>query len=105
MPKVVSIIPIKMNNERLPGKNTKSLNGKPLIHYVQENLLATNGIDERYVYCSNDEIRNFLLPGITFLKRPEYLDKPTSNFTQIFEEFMKAIPADIYVYAHATAPL
>lgn len=104
MKKVVSIIPIKMNNERLPGKNTKDLCGKPLIHYIQETLLAVDGIDERYVFCSDNAIRKYLLPGISFLKRPEYLDAPTSNFTQIFQEFMNEVKADIYIYAHATAP-
>ena len=32
------------------------------------------------------------------------LDLPTSNFTQIFDSFIKIVDADIYVYAHATAP-
>lgn len=104
MTKIIAIVPIKMNNERLPGKNIKLLQGKPLIHYVQENLLAIDQIDERYIFCSNDDIQNFLLPGISYLKRPCYLDEPTSNFTQIFSEFMQRIAADIYVYAHATAP-
>ena len=42
--------------------------------------------------------------GIHFLERPAYLDLPTSNFSQIFEEFMTSVNADVYVYAHATAP-
>ena len=37
-------------------------------------------------------------------ERPEFLDLPTSNFSQIFENFTKTVDADIYVYAHATAP-
>lgn len=102
--KTVAIIPIKLQNERLPGKNTKILNGKPLLCYVQENLLAEPRICERYVFCSDEAVRQYLMPGITFLKRPPYLDEPTSNFTQIFAEFMARVPADVYVYAHATAP-
>lgn len=102
--KIIGIIPIKLQNERLPGKNTKLLHGKPLIHYVQANLLSESRIDERYVYCSSEEIKKFLLPGIQFLQRPKYLDEPTSNFTQIFTEFTRQISADVYIYAHATAP-
>ena len=102
--KTVAIIPIKMNNERLPGKNTKLLGNKPLIHYIQESLLASSGIDEIYTYCSNPQISDYLLIGVGFLKRSQYLDLPTSNFTQIFENFMADIDSDIYVYAHATAP-
>lgn len=102
--KIVSIIPIKLNNERLPGKNTKLLNGRPLIYFVQNNMLSDTRIQERYVFCSSNAIQEYLLPGITYLKRPEYLDQPTSNFTQIFEEFLSRVLADVYVYAHATAP-
>ena len=35
--KTVAFVPIKMNNERLPEKNTKEFsNGRPLISYVLE---------------------------------------------------------------------
>ena len=76
----------------------------PLIEYIQRSLLEVEFINERYVFCSNEEIKNFLLSGTIFLKRNEKLDLPISNFTQIFESFIELIQADIYVYAHATAP-
>ena len=102
--KVIAIIPIKLNNERLPGKNIKFLSGKPLIIYCLETLLSINEICETYVYCSSNKIAKFLPNGVTFLKRPKELDSPAANFTQIFESFSSKIDADIYVYAHATAP-
>ena len=102
--KITSIMPIKLKNERLPGKNTKLLGGKPLLHYELENLLKTGLLDVVYVYCSSEEIIDYLPEGVTFLKRPEYLDLPTSNFSQIFTNFMASVDSDIYVYAHATAP-
>ena len=102
--KIVSIIPIKMHNERLPGKNIKLLGKFPLIEYVQKSLLEIESINEHYVFCSSDDIEKFLLPGFSYLKRDERLDLSTSNFTQIFESFSSMVNADIYVYAHATAP-
>lgn len=102
--KIVAIMPIKLENERLPGKNIKLLAGKPLLHYQLEELLKVQRINERYVYCSDENIKNYLLPGIQFIKRDKELDLPTSNFTQIFDSFVKKVDADIYVYAHATAP-
>lgn len=104
MLKVVAIMPIKLNNERLPGKNTKKLGEKPLLQYELDNLLETKLLDEIYVYCSSEEICSYLPEGVTYLKRPEYLDLPTSNFNQIFDCFSERVNADIYVYAHATAP-
>ncbi len=102
--KIAAIVPIKLNNERLPNKNTKLLGEKPLISYICDTLLAVHMINERFVYCSSTEICRYLPDGVNFLDRPEYLDLPTSNFTQIFTEFSNEINADIYVYAHATAP-
>lgn len=102
--KIVAIMPLKLKNERLPGKNTKLLGGKPLLSYELGNLLQVKSIDDIYVYCSDNSIKGYLPENIIFLKRPDYLDLPTSNFTQIFETFSNDIKADIYVYAHATAP-
>ena len=102
--KIVSVMPIKLNNERLPGKNTKKLGDKPLLQYELDNLIETKMLDRMYVYCSDDTIVSYLPEGIEFLKRTEILDLPESNFTQIFETFMNTVDADIYVYAHATAP-
>lgn len=102
--KIVAIMPIKLKNERLPGKNIKLLGDKPLLAYELDSLKETNLLKNIYVYCSNEEIVAYLPEGVTFLKRPEFLDLPTSNFSQIFENFSNTIDADIYVYAHATAP-
>lgn len=102
--KIVSIMPIKLNNERLPGKNTKLLGDKPLLQYELVSLKQTGLIDEINVYCSDEAVVPYLPEGVNFVKRPSYLDLPTSNFTQIFSSFMNQINADIYVYAHATAP-
>lgn len=102
--KIVAIMPIKLNNERLPGKNTMLLGEKPLLQHELMNLKKTDLLDSINVYCSSEEVVPFLPEGVNFIKRPECLDLPTSNFTQIFESFMDVCAADIYVYAHATAP-
>lgn len=101
---VVAVMPIKLENERLPGKNTMLLGGKPLLQYELESLKQIGEIEKIYVYCSQKEILDYLPEGVCFLCRPEYLDLPHSNFTQIFNEFMHQVNADTYVYAHATAP-
>ncbi len=102
--KIVAVMPIKLNNERLPGKNTKLLGNKPLIQYELDNLKKIKLLDSINVYCSDKAVVSFLPKDVNFIQRPAFLDLPTSNFTQIFENFMKVVEADIYVYAHATAP-
>lgn len=103
--KVVALVPIKMNNERTPGKNTKQFDdGTPLIHFILRALKEAQEIDEIYVYCSKEEIKQFLIDGINYLKRDEKYDTAQANVNDMFYAFSQAVPADIYVLAHATAP-
>ncbi len=102
--KVVAIMPIKLNSERCPGKNKRLLGDKPLLQWELDSLKSTGLCDSINVFCSSEEVLDYLPEGVDFIKRPEYLDLPTSNFSQIFECFMNLQKADIYVYAHATAP-
>lgn len=104
MKKIVAIMPIKLQNERCPGKNIRNLGDKPLLQYELETLKQTEVCSSINVYCSSKDVIPYIPEGVNFIKRPEELDLPTSNFTQIFDCFMKTIDADIYLYAHATAP-
>ena len=102
--KIIAIMPIKLQNERCPGKNIRLLGGKPLLQWELDSLKETKLCDSVNVYCSSSEVKPYLPAGVNYVERPAYLDLPTSNFTQIFTEFMLTHPAEIYVYAHATAP-
>lgn len=103
--KVVALIPLKLNNERCPGKNTRAFNnGKPLVTYILETLKKVKKVDEIYVYCSNEKIKDYLSNNIKFLKRDPKFDSQSASMNEILLEFSKEVPADIYVLAHATAP-
>lgn len=103
--KTVALIPIKMNSKRVPNKNIKEFfDGTPLVHFIQRTCLASKLIDETYIYCSDDTIKSYILPGIKFLKRPEFLDFDTVNANDFIREFMKSVNADIYVNVHTTSP-
>lgn len=103
--KTVAIVPMKLNNRRLPQKNTKSFtNGRPLCHYILSTLLKVEGIDEVYVYCSNPDIRDFIPEGVKYLRRSESLDQDTTKMNEVLKCFAADVPADIYVMTHTTAP-
>lgn len=102
--KIVSFIPIKLNNQRLPGKNTMVLGGRPLCDYIFKTLCNVDGIDERYVYCSDEAIKPYLPDGIQFLKRDTYLDGFQVKGLEIIDCFVKDVDADIYVLTHVTQP-
>lgn len=105
MTKVVAIVPMKLNNRRLPQKNTKSFtNGKPLCYYILSTLMTVDGIDEVYVYCSNPNIREFIPEGVKYLKRSASLDQDATKMNEVLRCFAADIPADIYVMTHTTSP-
>ena len=103
--KVTAFIPMKLNNERTPGKNTKPFSdGTPLCHFVQKALLQVPEIDEIVAFCSDDRIQDYLLPGVKFLKRPTSLDTKETLCGDIIRTFLEMHDADIYVMSHATSP-
>ena len=103
--KTVAFVPIKLNNERLPGKNIKPFtNGKPLVHYIFQTLMSVKEIDEIYVYCSSEEIVKYVPSGVIFLKRDPYLDLSTTSFNEVLTTFAEKVDVDVYILTHATAP-
>ena len=103
--KTVAIVPMKLNNQRLPQKNTRRFtNGKPLCYYILSTLKKVKGVDAVYVYCSNPDIQEFIPDGITYLKRSASLDQDTTKMNEVLQCFATDVPADIYVMTHTTAP-
>lgn len=103
--KTVALIPIKLDSKRVPSKNIKSFfDGTPLMHFIQKVCLDAKTIDEVYIYCSDEEVKKYIIPEVQFLKRPEYLNGDDINANDFIREFMKVVEADIYVNAHTTSP-
>ena len=106
--KVVSFIPIKLNNQRLPGKNTMILYGRPMCDYLFETISNVDTIDEKYVYCSDEAIKPYIAPyeskGLRFLQRDPCLDGYQVKGLEIIERFVNDVDADIYVLTHVTQP-
>lgn len=102
--RVIAFVPIRLNSKRVVGKNLKLLGKKPLMCYILDTLVSIDSIDEVYVYCSQEEIIQYLPAGVKFLKRPEYLDRDETLGKEIYEEFVNTVDADVYVLAHTTSP-
>lgn len=102
--KVVSFIPIKLNNQRLPGKNLMDLEGKPVCQYLFDTIKEINEIDEKYVYCSDEEIKSYMPWQLRFLKRDKSLDDYMTKGLDIIEAFVNDVDADVYIITHVTQP-
>ncbi|MDE5691756.1 MAG: acylneuraminate cytidylyltransferase family protein [Alistipes sp.] len=102
--KTVAFVPIRLNSQRVEGKNLRQLGNEPLMCHILKTLLRTDGVDEVYVYCSNEGIRPLLPEGVKFLRRNEELDRDTTLGREIYDAFTTEVDADLYLLAHATSP-
>lgn len=102
--RVVAFVPIKLTNQRLPGKNLLPLAGKALCQHIFETLLRVDGIDEVFAYCSDEKLCDFLPKGVRFLQRDVELDGDMVKGAQIYKDFLDDVRADVYILAHATSP-
>lgn len=102
--KTVAFVPIRLNSQRVAGKNLRLLSGEPLMCHILRTLVEVQGIDEVYVFCSDESIRPLLPAGVRFLHRDPALDGDATLGRAIYDSFTAQIEADLYVLAHATSP-
>ena len=102
--KVVAFVPIRLNSQRVEGKNLRLLGGEPLLRHILRTLCKVEAIDEVYVYCSDNAVVPYLPDGVRFLRRSPQLDRNETLGREIYDAFTSAIEADVYVLAHATSP-
>lgn len=108
--KISVVIPMKLNNERLPDKSFLSLNGLALCEHtfnrcVDFKLKNLDKNIEIYCYCSDDKICDWLPnPHITYVERSPSLDSNDTSMNDVLKSFSKIIKSDIYVVQFITAP-
>ena len=67
--KTVAFVPIRLNSQRVAGKNLRMLGGSPLMCHILRTLMQVPEIDEVYVFCSDERVRDLLPDGVRFLRR------------------------------------
>ena len=102
--KVVALVPIKLNSQRLPHKNILPILGEPMCYHIVDSLVQAEGIDEVYVYCSDPKVTEYIPEQAQFLQRDKKLDGDFVKGFDIYRSFIETVDADVYVLAHTTSP-
>lgn len=102
--KVVAFAPIKLNSERVPHKNLQQIGSKPLCYHILDTALKVKNIDKVVVYCSDNEVKNYIPKNSIFLKRKEWLDGNQVRAKDTYTAFVNAVDADIYIAMCTTSP-
>ena len=102
---VIATIPIKTNSERVPGKNFKLVNSKPLYRYMLEKAVVCK-FDKVYVDTDSVEIMEYCdKQGIEVITRLPDLAKNSANGNDLLNYHAELIEADLYFQLFVTAPL
>ena len=106
--KIVALVPMRHHSVRVPGKNYRSLAGKPLYQHIINTLLDVPELDTILVDTDSPEILFGLaehFPQVKTLKRPEHLRSDMISMNEILIHDTETIAADFYLQTHSTNPL
>jgi CMP-N-acetylneuraminic acid synthetase len=107
--KIVALLPMKANSERVKGKNFRELGGKPLFKWILDSLLAVDEIDKVVI---NTDARHILAENglveserIVIRDRKPELCGDMVSMNLILADDIQAVDADTYLMTHTTNPL
>ncbi|MDA9000664.1 acylneuraminate cytidylyltransferase family protein [Gammaproteobacteria bacterium] len=107
--KVIALMPMKANSERVKGKNFRDFSGKPLFRWMLDTLKSVSEVDALVINTDAREIlsENGLLEDDFIIirdRKPELCgDFVSTNL--IIGDDIQNIDADIYLMTHTTNPL
>ena len=109
MKRIVALLPMKANSERVKGKNFKNFHGKPLFKWVLDTLLSLEKIDQIVINTDARKIleEQDLRESERLLirdRRPEICGDMVS-MNRVIEDDINAVPAETYLMTHTTNPL
>lgn len=108
-PKIVALLPMKANSERVKGKNFREFCGKPLFRWILDTLLLVEEIDQVVINTDAREIlaRNGLVDSERVFirdRRPEICGDLVS-MNKVLADDVANVDADFYLMTHTTNPL
>ncbi len=106
--KIVALVPMRHHSQRVPGKNYRSLAGRPLFHYIVDALLAVPEVEQVVVDTDSEPIIADLrssYPAVVVIDRPENLRADDVSMNDILLHDTSQVQADLYLQTHSTNPL
>ncbi len=106
--RIVAIVPMRHNSERVPGKNYRSFNGKPLFEHVVRNLLMAEGVSQVVIDTDSPTVMEYArqhFPQVVLLERPAHLRDGSIPMNDVLLNITRQVEADFYLQTHSTNPL
>lgn len=108
MKKIVALVPMRHESQRVKGKNYRLLAGRPLYQHVVSTLITCPDISEVVVDTDSESIIDGLkreFPQVRILVRPEHLRAGEIPMNDVLLNSTAQVEADFYLQTHSTNPL
>jgi CMP-N-acetylneuraminic acid synthetase len=106
--RIVALVPMRHDSERVPGKNHRPRAGKPLYRHIVETLLLVPEIDRVVIDTDSHTIKvdaAVAFPNVVVLDRPEHLRDGNIPMNDVLMNDVRQLPAELYLQTHSTNPL
>ncbi len=107
-PKIVALVPMRHNSQRVSQKNYRGFDGKPLFYWILKTLSQSPLIDSVYINTDSPIIKSQapeIHPKIKIIDRPNELCADQVPMNEILLYDVGQVEADYYLQTHATNPL
>jgi CMP-N-acetylneuraminic acid synthetase len=105
---VVAFVPMRHSSERVPGKNYRPFNGRPLFHHIVSTLLGVARVREVVIDTDSPTIKEQVarhFRSVRVLDRPAELLGGDVPMTDVLRHDAAVVPAEWYLQTHTTNPL
>jgi len=102
------LVPMRHHSQRVPEKNFRDLDGKPLFHHILSTLQDVPELEGIYVDTDSPMIEKGIkesFPDVIIIDRPEDLRADDESMNRIIAHDISVIGADLYLQTHSTNPL
>ncbi|CAM1348112.1 cytidylyltransferase domain-containing protein [Tenacibaculum insulae] len=107
--KITALLPMKGNSERVPNKNLRDFNGKPLFFHVLKALNSSRYIDEIIINTDSKQISRIALEefsdSVIIHDRVESILGDMVSMNEIINYDLSVSKSDFYIQTHSTNPL
>ncbi|WP_343329137.1 acylneuraminate cytidylyltransferase family protein [Polaribacter staleyi] len=107
--KIIALLPMKGISERVPSKNLKLFNGRPLYHIITNTLLKSKYINEIYINTDGEQLKTDIITNfkdnVYVIDRDEEICGNYVSMNKIIEHDINMLDADIFIQTHSTNPL
>jgi len=104
--RITAILPMRAGSQRIKGKNTKLINGKPLYEYILNTLFSSDYVDRIVITTDISEVieRYRNNERVILIERPREL-RGNCNMNWVIKDVLDKVDGEYFLQTHATSPL